>query len=155
VAFEIMTRIAGPASIERLNYRRSGPIPSAMARRFAHRLRALSLIIALAFALVGQGFAPVAMAMQPQDASMTGMSATSGMSTAPSEICLGCKGMDHSKAMRFDCAIGVCSAVVGVLPSFELADVQPLSSFASVAQEAGHGITIPPPLGPPRPLHLT
>jgi hypothetical protein len=126
-----------------------------MARRFAHRLRALSLIIALAFALVGQGFAPAAMAMQPQHASMTDMSAMRGMSTTPSDMCPACKGMDHSKAMPSDCAIGVCFAVVGLLPSVELADVQPMSSFASIAQDAGRGITISPPLGPPRPFHLT
>lgn len=69
-------------------------------------------------------------------------------------MCPDCKGMDHSKAMPSDCAIGVCTAVVGVLPSYGLADMQPPSSFASVAQDAGQGITIPPPLGPPRPLHL-
>jgi hypothetical protein len=119
-----------------------------MARRLTHRLRAVAVILALAFAMAGQGFATAAMAMQPQNASMTSMSA------ALSGMCPDCQGMDHSKAMQSDCAIGLCTAVVGVLPSYGLADVHPLSSFASVAQDAGQGIAIPPPLGPPRPLHL-
>jgi hypothetical protein len=97
---------------------------------------------------VGQGFAPAAMAMQPQNAAMTNMSVT------PSDMCPDCKGMDHSKAMPSDCAIGVCTAVVGVLPTLGLSDVQRLSSFVSVAQDTGQGISIPPPLGPPRPLYL-
>jgi hypothetical protein len=114
----------------------------------ANRLRILILLLALT--LLGQGFVPAAMAMQPQNALMAGMPAAS-----PS-MCPDCGGMDHSKTMPSTCAIGVCAAVVGVLPAVVLSALQPLSSsYVNVADNAGQGIAIPPPLGPPRPLHLT
>jgi len=88
------------------------------------------------------------MAMQPES------TAVSGMPTSPSGMCPDCKGMDHSKAIAPDCAIGVCAGLIAILPAALGIDATPLSVFQIVAQRQGRGITIPPPLGPPRLLHL-
>jgi hypothetical protein len=62
--------------------------------------------------------------------------------------------MDHSKAIAPDCAVGVCAGLIAVLPAALDVDTTSLSTFQIVAQRQGRGITIPPPLGPPRLLHL-
>lgn len=115
----------------------------------SHRVRAFILILAVAFGLAGQAFAPAAMAMQPDHGVMA------GMSSSPSDSCPGCNGLDHSKAMLADCAVGLCSGVVAVLPAALSPRAVHHPSFSQVAQSDGQGITIPPALGPPRSSHLT
>jgi hypothetical protein len=135
-----------PAAIGPLKVWRLGPIEDAMARMFA-RLRTRFLMLALAFALVGQVIAPFAMAMPPDADSTVGMSLT------PSGLCLNCNGMDHSKAIG--CTVGVCSGVVAILPVVTAIDARPSASTPSVAHSGSRGITVRPETGPPRPLHLT
>jgi hypothetical protein len=117
-----------------------------MVRIVSDRLSTLIVILTLAFALVGQAFAPAAMAMQPDRAAMAGMSA--------SDVCAGCADIDHSKAVPADCAGAVCAGLVAVLPATFGVQATFLPVFPRVAESEGRGITIPPPLGPPRPLHL-
>ena len=112
--------------------------------RFAHFV----LILALVFALVGQSFVPAAMAMAPGHDSMSEMSTTS------SAMCNGCLGMDHSKAMPSSCSIGVCSGIIAVLPDPASLESLPVRSYRSMAQNEAQGITVSPPLGPPRTLHF-
>src|SRR5262245_10732896 len=119
-----------------------------MARMFA-RLRTRVLILALAFALGAQVFAPFAMAMPPDDAPMASMSLTS------SGLCLNCNGMDHSKAIGFGCGVGVCSGVVAILPVMTAIDARPSALTPRVAHNGSRGITVRPDTAPPRPLHLT
>ena len=135
-----------PAAIGPLKVWRLGSIEGAMARMFA-RLRTRVLILALAFALGGQVFAPFAMAMPPDDASMAGMSLTS------SGLCLNCNGMDHSKVIG--CGVGVCSGVVAILPVMTAIDARPSAPTLRVVHNGSRGITVRPDTGPPRPLHLT
>ncbi len=115
----------------------------------SHRLRAFVLTLALAFGLAGQTFAPSAMAMQPDHGVIA------GVALSPSDGCPGCAGLDHAKAMLADCAVGLCSGVVAVLPSALSPPTMHHISFSQVAESDGQGITIPPALGPPRPSHLT
>jgi hypothetical protein len=115
-----------------------------MQRRFAHFV----LILALAFALVGSGFVPATMGIDPGNGAMPNMSATA------STMCRSCEGMDHSKAMPSNCSIGVCSGIIAVLPAPASLGALPLRSYRSIAQDEGHGITVSPPLGPPRILHF-
>ena len=137
-----------PAAIGPLKVWRLGSIEGAMARMFA-RLRTRVLILALAFALGGQVFAPFAMAMPPDADSMVGMSLT------PSGLCLNCDGMDHSKAIGSGCAFGVCSGVVAILPTMTAIDARPSASTPRVVHNGSRGITVRPDTGPPKPLHLT
>jgi hypothetical protein len=118
-----------------------------MRRNFTHGLRAFALILALAFALAGQGPASATMLSEPGGDSLSNLTATS------SGMCRGCEGMD-SKAMPSNCAIGVCSGVVAVLPTPVPVEAPPLQSYRGVAQDKVQGITISPPLGPPRTLHF-
>jgi hypothetical protein len=117
-----------------------------MRRHFAHGLRAFVLILALAVA--GQGLASATMPMGPGNGPMSDMSAT------PSDMCHGCEGMDHSKAMPSNCTIGGCSGISAVLPAPVSVEALPLQSYRGVAHGEVQGITIPPPLGPPRALHF-
>src|SRR5437763_827096 len=111
-----------------------------------YRPRAIALVLALAFALVGLGFAPAAMAMQTDGAMMVGMS--------PSPMCLGCAGIDQSKAMPSGCAGAICAGVIAVLPATDVIQAAFPLVFPRIADSEGRGITVPPPLGPPRPLQL-
>jgi hypothetical protein len=122
------------------------PIKTVMRRHIAHGLRAFVLILALAVA--GQGLASATMPMGPGNGPMSDMSAT------PSDMCHGCEGMDHSKAMPSNCTIGVCSGISAVLPAPVSVEALPLQSYRGVAHAEVQGITIPPPLGPPRALHF-
>jgi hypothetical protein len=117
-----------------------------MRRHFAHGLRAFVLILALAFALAGQGLASATMPMEPGNGAMSNMSET------PSRKCHGCEGMDHSKAMPSNCSVGVCSGIVAVMPAPVSVGALPLRSYWSLTRDGVLGITIPPPLGPPRAL---
>jgi hypothetical protein len=135
-----------PASIQRLKGGRLSPIKTVMRRQFAHGLRAFVLILALAVA--GQGLASATMAMGPNNGPMSNVSAT------PSDMCNGCEGMDHSKAMPSNCSIGVCSGIIAVQPAPASLEALTLRSYQSVAQDEVQGITISPPLGPPRALHF-
>ena len=117
-----------------------------MQRHFSHGLRAFVLILALAVA--GQAFASATMPMGPGNGPMANMSAT------PSDRCNGCEGMDHSKAMPSNCSIGVCSGIVAVMPAPVSLESLPLRSYRSIAQDEVQGITVSPPLGPPRTLHF-
>ena len=120
------------------------PIKTVMRRRFAH----FTLILALAFALAGEGLAPATMAMGPGNGPMSNLSPT------PLDMCNGCEGMDHSKAMPSNCTIGVCSGIIAVLPAPAPLVALALRSYRSVAQDEVQGITVSPPLGPPRALHF-
>jgi hypothetical protein len=115
-----------------------------MQRRFAHFV----LILALTFALAGQGLAPATMAMEPGNGAMSNLSAT------PSVMCHGCEGMDHSKVMPSNCTISICSGIIAVLPAPGSVEARPLQSHWSLAQDELLGVTVPPPLGPPRVLHF-
>jgi hypothetical protein len=117
-----------------------------MVRTACDRLSTLMVILTLAVALVGQAFAPAAMAMPPDRAAPTDMS--------PSHLCPGCAGIDHSKAVPADCAGAVCSGVIAVLPATPSVQAKLLPVFPRVADSEARGIAVPPPLGPPRPFHL-
>jgi len=119
-----------------------------MCRYFTHGLRAFALILALAFVLAGQGLASARMTSELGGDSLSSLTAT------PSGMCLGCEGMDHSKAMPVNCTIGVCSGVIAVLPAPVPVEALPLQSYRGFAQDKVRGITISPPLGPPRILHF-
>jgi hypothetical protein len=116
-----------------------------MRRHISHGLRAFVLILALVVA--GQGLASATMPMTPGNGPMSNLSAT------PSDMCNGCEGMDHSKAMPPNCTIGVCFGIIAVLPAPVSLEAVPLRSYRSVAQDEVEGITISPPLGPPRTFH--
>jgi hypothetical protein len=116
-----------------------------MRRHFTHGLRAFALILALAFALAGQQLASATMPSEPGGDSLSNLTAT------PSDMCRGCEGMD-SKAMPSNCAIGVCSGVVAVLATPVPVEAPPLQSYRGVSQDKVRGLTISPPLGPPRTL---
>jgi hypothetical protein len=119
-----------------------------MCRHFTHGLPAFALIVlALAFALAGQGLASATMPSEPGGDSLSNITATSGM-------CRGCEGMDHSKAMPWNCTIGVCSGVIAVLPAPVPVEALLLQSYRGVAQDKVRGLAISPPLGPPRTLHF-
>jgi hypothetical protein len=121
----------------------------------SHRLRAFVVVLALAFGLVGQTFAPAAMAMASGTTPMAA-TAIADASMSPTDICPGCASIDHSKGMLSDCSVGLCSAVVAILPAGNKAmATRFVGVFVSVAESAGRGITIPPAVGPPRLLHLT
>ena len=117
-----------------------------MVRAACDRMSTLLVILTLAVALVGQAFAPVAMAMPPDGVASADMS--------PSHLCPDCAGMDHSKAVPANCAGAVCAGVIAVLPATPTVQPTLPSVFPRFADSAGRGITVPPPLGPPRPLHL-
>ena len=117
-----------------------------MTFHWVDRLRAFALIFALTFALVGQAFVPAAMAMQPEG------TATASISALPSDMCKGCKDMDHSKAS--ECGLGVCVGTIAILPQMSRVEATSLAAFPGAGQLDGQGLTIPPPLGPPRSLHL-
>ncbi len=112
------------------------------------RLWAFALIMAFAFAVAGRGFAVPAIAA---DASPELIAA--GMSVMPGEMCPSCKGMDNSKAMAASC-LDMCSGLVAILPAAESAYEEETSRFVRSSQSEGRGVTVPPALGPPRPLHL-
>ena len=130
-----------------LNGGGSGPYNRLMVRIAAHRLLALTLILTLALALVGQAFAPTAMARQPEAA------AGAGMPSNGSATCPACKDMDTSKAAA-DCAIGACLGSVAVLPPAAAFDTTTPAAFARVTGSEGRGIAVPPDPDPPRPLPL-
>ena len=111
-----------------------------------HLLRARFFALAMAVALVGQIFAPFAMAMPTYNASMVGMSLT------PSGMCSDCKDMDHSKAVSSNCSVGLCCGVMAILPNLTAIDATPLASIPGVAHNRGLGITTQPDTGPPRSL---
>jgi hypothetical protein len=136
----------GPATIGPLKVGRLHPIEDAMAHNSVHRLRARVFVLALAFALVSQGFAPFAMAMPSDNASMVGMPLTS------SNMCPDCNGMDHSKAVGSSCAVGVCTGVMAILPNLTGIAATPLVSIPRVAHDGSRGITTQPDTGPPRSL---
>ena len=119
-----------------------------MWRYFSHRLRAFVLILTVAFLLAGQEFASATMAME------TGNDSISNKSATLSNMCPGCGGMDHSQAVPSDCMIGMCAGVSAILPATVLVEDMPIAAFPAVGQGAGQGLTIPPPLGPPRALHF-
>ena len=131
---------------ERLKEGGLSPIKTVMRRHFAHGLRAFVLILALAVA--GQGLASATMPMGPGDGAMSNVSAT------PSDMCNGCEGMDHSKTMPSNCSIGVCSGIVAIMPTPVPLESLALRSYRSIAQDGVQGITVSPPLGPPRTLHF-
>ena len=139
----------GPASIGLLNAPRLDLIEAMMVHNTAHRLWAFALVLAIALNLVGQGFMSAAMAVPLESAS------TAAMTTAPSNMCPGCEGADHSKAAASDCGVGHCSGVVAVLPVVPIVRFSPRATPFGVAEYEGQGITGPPAVGPPRPLHLT
>jgi hypothetical protein len=119
-----------------------------MRRHFTPGMRAFALIFALAFALAGQGLASATMPSEPGGDSLSSITATHlGM-------CRGCEGMDHSKGMPSNCTIGVCSSVAVLLPAPVPVSALPLKSYGGVAQDKVGGISISPPLGPPRTLHF-
>jgi hypothetical protein len=136
----------GPAAIGPLKVWRLHPIQDAMVHMSIDRSRARVFILALAIALVGQVFAPFAMAMPSGNASMVGMSLT------PSGMCPDCNGMDHSKATGSDCGVGICSGVMAILPNLTAIAATPLVSIPSVVRDRGWGITTQPDTGPPRSL---
>src|SRR5262245_1547419 len=111
-----------------------------------HLLRARVFVLALAFALVGQGFAPFAMAMPSDNASMVGMPLTS------SNMWPDCKDMDHSKALGAHGSVGLCWVVVAILPNLTAIAATPSVSIPRVAHDRGLGITTQPDTGPPRSL---
>jgi hypothetical protein len=107
------------------------------------RHSSLIVVLAVAIALAGLAFAPAAMAMQSDGVGMTGM--------AHGEPCPGC---DHSKAGLADCAGMVCDAALAVLPAVFVIQPTLPAAFPVVADTEAREISIPPPLGPPRPLHV-
>jgi hypothetical protein len=111
-----------------------------------HLLRARLFVLVLAVALVGQIFAPFAMAMPTYNDSMVGMSLT------PSAMCPDCKEMDHSKAIGSNCSVGLCSGVMAILPNLTAIDAKPSASIPRVAHNRSLGITTQPDTGPPRSL---
>jgi hypothetical protein len=119
-----------------------------MRRHFTHGLQAFALILALAFGLAGQGLASATMPSEP------GGDWLSNLTAMPSGMCRGCEGMDHSKGMPSNCAIGVCSGVIAVLPTPVPFEALLLPSYRGVSQDKVRGLTISPPLGPPRTLHF-
>jgi hypothetical protein len=119
-----------------------------MTFHLVHSMRTVMVVVALAFGLAAQTFAPAAMTMQPDHGAMA------GASLSRSDICPGCSGLDHSKAMIVDCSVGLCSGVAAVLLGAPLPSATHDLSFSRVAQSDGQGITIQPALGPPRPSHL-
>jgi hypothetical protein len=136
-----------PAAMGLLNKPRRSPIEIAMVRTLRDRLPALLLIMTLALALIGEGFAPAAMAMQPQSAAINTMSS--------SHLCADCAGLDHSKAVPAGCASSVCAGIVAVLPgTVLLLQASVPSLFPNVANSETRGISVPPPVGPPRIFYL-
>ena len=136
----------GRAAIGPLKVWRLGLIEGAMVLMSVHLLRARVFVLALAVALVAQVSAPFAMAMPSDNASMVGMSLT------PSCMCPDCKDMDHSKAIGSDCAVGICSGVMAILPHLTAIDATPSASIPRVADDRIRGITTQPDTGPPRSL---
>jgi hypothetical protein len=126
----------------------SGPKNDVMVRIAAHRLQAVVLILTVALALVGEAFAPTAMAMQPAKAAMAG-TPSSGSATCPT-----CKDMDASKAAAAACAIGACLGSAAVPPAAAAFETTTPAAFAKVAESEGRGIAVPPDPGPPRSLPL-
>jgi hypothetical protein len=112
-----------------------------------HRFRAHVFVLALAFALVGQAFAPFAMAMPSNDASMVGMPLTSSGMCPPD-----CNGMDHSKAIGSSCAVGICSGVMAILSNPTAIDATPSALIPRVGHERRQGIITQPDTGPPKSL---
>ena len=135
----------GPAAIGPLKVWRLGLIEGAMVLMSVHLLRARFFVLALAVALVGQIFAPFAMAMPTYNDSMVGMS--------PLQPCAPiCKEMDHSKAIGSNCSLGLCSGVMAILPNLTAIDATPSASIPRVAHNRSLGITTQPDTGPPRSL---
>jgi hypothetical protein len=120
-----------------------------MQRRLAHCLRAFVLVVTVAFPLAGQEFASASMAMAME----TGNDSISDKSATLSNMCPGCGGMDHSQAVPSDCMIGMCAGVNAILPATVFAEDEPFAAFPVVGQGDGQGLTIPPPLGPPKAFH--
>jgi hypothetical protein len=136
----------GPAAIGPLKVWRLSLIDGAMLFMSVHLLRARFFVLALAVALVGQIFAPFAMAMPTYNASMVGMWLT------PSGMCPDCKDMDHSKAIGSNCSVGLCSGVMAILPNLAAIDAIPSASIPRAAHNRSLGITTQPDTGPPRSL---
>jgi hypothetical protein len=118
-----------------------------MRRRLAHCLRAFVLILTVAFPLAGHEFASATMAME------TGNDSISDKSATLSNMCPGCGGTDHSQAVPSDCMIGMCAGVNAILPATVFAEGATFAAFPVVGQGDGQGLTIPPPIGPPRAFH--
>ena len=107
------------------------------------RLRSLILIVA--FALVGQAATPVITMLPGQD-SMAGISMKSS-----SDMCPGCAGNDHSAAGASVCVVALCSGVVAVLP-VSASQIGPVVSitYSSTVPQGERGITIRPDTAPPK-----
>jgi hypothetical protein len=87
-------------------------------------------------------------------ATETGNDSISHKSATLSNMCPGCGGMDHSQAVSSDCMIGMCAGVNAILSATVFAEGAPFAAFPVVGQDDGQGLTIPPPLGPPRAFHF-
>jgi hypothetical protein len=113
-------------------------------------LRAIILILAMAFGLAGQTFAPPAMTMQIDNGPLA------AVSTGSSGMCPGCAGIGHSTPVPADCSVGLCSGAVAVLqtPAARVG-LALRATFAGAVFNAEHGISIPPDPGPPRFLRLS
>src|SRR5260370_23201952 len=105
-----------------------------MVRIVSSRLSTLIVILTLAFALVGQAFAPAAMAMQPESAAMAGAS--------PAHLCAGCGDIEDSKTVPADCAGAVCAGVIAVLPGALVVPTAFLPFFPRIADSEGRVISI-------------
>jgi hypothetical protein len=109
------------------------------------RNRLWTLVLIMAFALVGQSFAPAAMEMRSEASAMT--------ATSPSHLCSGCV-RDMSKGALADCAGFLCAGIIAILPTVLVEQVAFPSVFPRIADAKRRGIAVPPPLGPPRSLHF-
>ena len=108
-------------------------------------LRALLLVLVVAFGQAGFAFASAAMAMPCDRGSMPAMSA---MAT---DMCPGCSATSQSTTKLSSCSESVCSAVVAVLPMLATGiAVVPRATFAAPVSKVEHGITVTPDPGPPR-----
>ena len=114
----------------------------------AYRPQSVLLILLLAFALVGLGFAPTATAALAPAVSMPVMS-SGASATSPD-----CKGRGHCDTMTVACPAAVCAGIIAILTVCADAATNPTKCFVALAESEGRSIVVPPDIGPPRALPL-
>src|SRR5437667_6598528 len=107
------------------------------------RIRAIVLLLAFAFGIVGQTAAALAMPM--------GTHAPASSMTMPGG-CSGCLGTADDTSLQPACALAFCVNLPTVATDGHV-ETPSLATYPLVASDFGPGISVAPDPGPPKPLH--